>query len=506
MPNTKRHQHKTPEQGERYIARFKHCVWGYGPYEIGKERGTSRNWYRYWYDDALGEVCRRSLGTADLQKAKDKVIDLAREEGSDPDSAAGDPLLAVLLAQFLEVPEHWDEWSKYARMLQPSLAAVAPTVKVSGLTRGVQIRLMEHLFNERTYKINSIHMLMAVISKALTWAATPDRNDQVRSQHRPRIVLGAAQIAKALDRPAPEADNWHPEPDEMALVLREFADDEPMRRFCLLMLGFGGRPITAWRAKRCQLTWQQFDTHPNGHPFSKNKTHPMLPVPPSILTELWSWPEEHWVALSETTVRARFARVGRKLGLPRLKPSCLRDYVATALRTAEEDYGVDFVEEELREVWQGHRRDTMNRKYGRFPQRYLRKPRMAADAMLRDLNERSGGVLFRQTSAKAEPAPEGAAAHGGKSPVTEVGVFPRDRTDLDSVRAGKTVQVGGIRGCFRQVSAKPVCRLDEIFEPTAGSLIEASGASVFRFVPYAATPDRSPPILLVQDHRHMIED
>jgi hypothetical protein len=92
--------------------------------------------------------------------------------------------------------------------------------------------------------------------------------------------------------------------------------------------------------------------------------------------------------------------------------------------------------------------------------------------------------------------PAGAAADG----------FPLEEPDFDGLKAGKTVEIGGVRGTFRQVSAKPFCcRLDEIFEPTLGDVIRASGSEVLRFVPNDPGSIVSAPILLVQDQRRLID-
>jgi hypothetical protein len=82
---------------------------------------------------------------------------------------------------------------------------------------------------------------------------------------------------------------------------------------------------------------------------------------------------------------------------------------------------------------------------------------------------------------------------------------PREEPDFEGLKAGKTVEIGGVRGCFRQVSAKPICRLDEIFEPTMGDVIRASGSDVLRFVPEEPGSLVSSPILFVQDQRHLIK-
>jgi hypothetical protein len=50
----------------------------------------------------------------------------------------------------------------------------------------------------------------------------------------------------------------------------------------------------------------------------------------------------------------------------------------------------------------------------------------------------------------------------------------------------------------------PVCRLDDIFEPTLGEVIQAAGSEVLQFAPDEPSSLVSAPILFVQDQRHLI--
>jgi hypothetical protein len=73
------------------------------------------------------------------------------------------------------------------------------------------------------------------------------------------------------------------------------------------------------------------------------------------------------------------------------------------------------------------------------------------------------------------------------------------------VSEGQPTVVAGMLGTFRRVTDKPpICRLDDIFEPTLGDVIQASGSEVLRFVPNEPGSLVSSPILFVQDQRHLI--
>jgi hypothetical protein len=57
---------------------------------------------------------------------------------------------------------------------------------------------------------------------------------------------------------------------------------------------------------------------------------------------------------------------------------------------------------------------------------------------------------------------------------------PADRHTVKGVAAGEKVEIERVRGCSRQISAKPICRLDDIFEPAQG---DAKHPEVLRFAP-----------------------
>ena len=109
-------------------------------------------------------------------------------------------------------------------------------------------------------------------------------------------------------------------------------------------------------------------------------------------------PFHPWVAgLTVQTTGKRLRAVGRVLGMPKLCPSCFRDYVSSTLRHADIDFPVRPVDKEHREKWMGHHEiEDINDGDGRFRPDFLIDPRVATEAFLRDLDRRFGGALFRQ--------------------------------------------------------------------------------------------------------------
>lgn len=149
--------------------------------------------------------------------------------------------------------------------------------------------------------------------------------------------------------PVPPPRNWHPTYEQLAEVLRRLTGDpafeqaEDVRRWLLLSLAFACRVACAREA-----TTGQLDTHfgyyrlnPDGRVQIERKYRPALPIPPSLLAEMECWPEHQYVDLSHNCLYERFRRVAKELGLEgKLVPSCIRDFMAFALRHAHVDFGI----------------------------------------------------------------------------------------------------------------------------------------------------------------------
>ncbi|QRM36028.1 hypothetical protein [Microvirga sp. VF16] len=448
------------------------------------------------------------------------MIALVQAEGGDPAALALDPLLAAIVGRFVALEEKRKYWTPKLQMLLPTLEAVCPDVTLSGLSPGMQKRMIRHL--AQRYTPSSIHLPMALVSAAVNWAADPDDDNRVQSRYRPKVISSVKQICKVLSAPRPKPRNWHPEVEDMARVVAAFCGNEPMLRWCLIALTFGGRSVAVRSARRSQLHGREFDTQPPDRPESDSKRYPVLPVPPSALKEMRSWPEEEWVGIGSTWIADQLTRVRDKLGLPKLVPGSFRDFVKTTLREAHLDYGVAPVPREQRLIWQGHAPADTDSRYGRLAPDFVLHAAIAMEARLRHLDALSGGALLPHGPAEGEDnwLLRQAAAKARENPLVwqrltqerrlpfgaSVDGSPLEEPDFDGLKAGKTVEIGGVRGTFRQISAKPLCcRLDDIFEPTLGDVIQASGSEVLRLVPNDPGSLVSSPILFVQDQRNLIK-
>ena len=473
MPKSFRQSEVPPSERNCTI---KGCVWTYREYGIKKNGG--KNWYVWYYDAVEGDRVRHSLFTEVLRDAKQRVIDMAN--GFDPQYLGGDPDLFDIVKAFIDtfpkerppIAPNSDgsplaAWQKSRRtrvdhnhrvwkMMEPTFSALLKTKKVSKLTPQLQEDVLKHL-HERNYSVSSISLMMSLFSRALTWAATPDRNGVIKSRFRPSIIRKHKLIAKTVGAPRPKPDNYAPRRDELVQVILAIAHHEPVRRWLLVMLTFGCRVEAAAEATSEQLVGSIFFLNPKGRPEEDNKVRPELPVAWSSLTEMQSWEAGEWVGMSANSIGYVIRKVRAQVGLPQLKPSSIRDYISTMLRHAHVHYGARKVDKEERMKWQGHayEPDKTNDNYGEvLPEFYLRA-KMATEAMLRDLDYRSGGALFRQGADKT-PISEYASLEdfeiSGLLGVNKNPELPRDTTLYLGPGRDKTGENGPIQGSFRQVS------------------------------------------------------
>jgi len=379
-----------------------------GRYHLGKEYGSSRFYIR-WYDPKKneGEVIRRSLFTKDRELAVRKIAHVALMDGQDDAGRALDPIAGVLVQRYLRaIPaQKRRNWGGAPNALLEAIEEIAPDVPVSRLFGRIQKGLM-HYIHEDGWNASSTSNCLRLLSAAITWGNTPDDDGYVACVHKPAIITNANVIAEILDVPDPEARTYHPDREGMAKFIAQVKDDEPIRRYVLLALAFACRPTCAREAHSDQLDVRHklYKLNPPGRRQTK-KYRPKLPVTPSVLNEMLSWGQGPYVNLEYAVLRSRISAHREACGFgDEFIPYCIRHFMATALRSAYEWYEADAlhpVPEEQRDFYLGHRRPSTGDLYGEFDPGYLLYARRAVEAILLDLNQKSGGALFRQVSAKS---------------------------------------------------------------------------------------------------------
>jgi|GEM_PF-488182 len=387
--------------------------------------GGSANWYRFWYDSGSGEIRRRSLKTRDEDAAK---IALAAHVLKEGEGHAGDPadvaLITVLTRYYEEHSDHRPNPSAARRAGDLLLDFLGDdAARVGTLTKSRQRAFMAHLRDTHGHSVAYISRVMSIIAAAIARAiAADDEDDRALLTRGPKIIVQPRAVAEILDAPEPEPRNWHPDILSLARFLDAIPEDEHTRleRFAILTLVFG-RPEGVKELTPFQIEERYRLVHLNAPGRRQTKKHrATLPMPPALWPVLLTWRESGTIVHAcrevkkegETVLARRPVHVLRKpwaavreaAGLPEdFVPKSLRHMLATELRRRG-------VSREQREMWQGHRRESTNDRYGRFDPDFLSEAKTAVNDLLLELDAERKRPLFRQATAKPVTIPGAAKA------------------------------------------------------------------------------------------------
>ncbi|WP_430914081.1 hypothetical protein [Methylobacterium sp. sgz302541] len=490
-------------------------------YKLKKVSGSGK-WYVAKYDPSLGYDPKTSLGTEDEQEAKAMIALMVIEAGAAPFEDENDlPVEAVVELYLLSSDKRNKSWASTSGSTLRGLERALPGMTVGAFTKRQQKTLIEALtagVAGRPMQVGSVSNCMILTNAAINWACSPDEDGKRLLTVTPLpVICTRKDVAAVLGVPEPEARNWHASLEETAAFLRLIADDEPMRRWMLLMLGYVCRADAAAAATGAQIDLRQgvYHLNPKDRPQQETKYRPSLPFPPSLLAEISCWGAGVWVGEEVPDLRARFKAGGARLNLgPDFVPSSVRDFGATMLRDAYVRYGVPLVPDQQCKMWMGHRRKDINHLYGKFSPEYLLLARNAIECVLHELDELSGGVLFRNARAagtlppgpvvidpaelrgsgvrggSAKSAKSRVSAEDGKGDITTAYPIPAKGDDemkawgravvIGSNRA-KTGGIGSLQGRFCQVQAMPEW-MNERSDGVAARLID-QGYKIVEFWP-----------------------
>lgn len=467
-------------------------------YELKKVENSS-NWYVFRYDPGLGYAKKASLGTSDVDEAKVMIAHLVAEQPellfADQDDLPVDVAVELYL---LSDPKRDISWASASGSLLRGLEQALPGVMIGAFTKNKQKALIAALAtgpSGRPLMPGSISNCMTLAQAAIRAACNPDEDGRrlCTVVPFPMIVMPGA-VASVLGVAPPKPRNWHATIEELAAFLVLIQDDEPLRQWMLLSIALVCRGDVAATATAEQIDRRigVFHLNPAGRAQARTKYRPSLPLPPSVLAEITCWDEGAWVNAELAAIRSRFTAAGKRLGLgPDFVPSSMRDFGATMLREAYVRYGTPLVPDQQVMMWMGHRHKSVNHLYGRFQPDYLLLARNAIECVVRELDDRSGGVLLRNaraagtlppvpvvidpadlrgsgvyrfTGTSANPAKLKASNDDAEWAKVSVGCIPQSsgmglKTGGDAVVIGsnraKTGGVGTLEGQFSQVQASP---------------------------------------------------
>lgn len=343
-------------------------------------------WYGFRYNPDTGRVSRTSLGTDDLDTAKDELIAMVQLEGPKTDDSL---LAAVLEAYFRDVSDAQPsaETARYAGM--HILDFWGAEARVSDVTVDRQQGFWDWS-KKKGHKPSTTSRNLTVLSAALRHG--------IRSGPVPRVITSAKKVATHQGVPEPQPVEWIPSDDELARFLDSLDDNqgEHVFRYSLIALNTLARPGCILElAPACIDTARGLiDLNPKGRA-QNNKRRPIVRLTDTLRPWLASWhqadmPYVRFRDVAVGSVRRTFKRHGAGLGFPQFTPYTLRHKMATELAARG-------VPQEVLQRQLGHKVPDMRTtaRYIKFDPRHLAEAKSAIEDYLFDLNRITDRDLLR---------------------------------------------------------------------------------------------------------------
>ena len=242
-------------------------VFKLGDYWLGKKSGRD-TWYRYWWDRDRKCNRRASLGTSDLEEAKDILAEWYVAHKELPELSDLDK---VLLADVIRV-----YYEKHAQFLQSHdtsrlnlnrwLDFFEPGTTIQEATRPKQIDAF-------IAKLSKGGLSASYINRILT-----DGRSAINKAWKDGVISSAPFI-KSLNADDAQPKGRPMEMDELRLFYHT-ASGEHLRRFILWTLGTGARPSSVFDLHSSQIDVERdlIDLNPRGRKQTK-KIRPEVKLP-----------------------------------------------------------------------------------------------------------------------------------------------------------------------------------------------------------------------------------
>ena len=350
---------------------------------------TSPFYYAARYDQSLGRVCRKSLGTRDLEDAKDALIQLAQVAGPKTEDSY---LSAVLAAYFREVSDEKPSAAAARYAGRHILSCWGETARVSDVSDDSQRRFWgwsKKQGHSPAYTSRIASVLSAGLRHGMKGTA-------------PRVVTCGRTIASYQGVQEPQPREWIPTDDDLARFLDGLLTEpsEHVFRYVLLALNTAARPEAILNLHPTQIDFERglLDLNPAGRPQNK-KFRPVVRLTETLAPWLQAWgtngPYVQYRGLAVSSVKNTFKRRRVEINLPMLTPYSLRHKMATELAARR-------VPGEVLSRQLGHKLPQMRTtdRYIKFDPRHLAESKAAIEEYIFDLNRLTDADLLQPDTFK----------------------------------------------------------------------------------------------------------
>jgi len=370
------------------------------------QRGDTDAYYICWYDPQTGRTERQSARTADLEQAKQKLIEAAQARPPDDPQDPAVVDIAAVKAFYFEhhvrkkgVRDQSGPGRAFAYLLQ-YLKSVGAEPKVAAFTLAHQVGFMKWLAAKELSN-KTISTYLSYIKAGMRFCARPHLIRGSSGQQRevrilssaPHIDDSEAAVTRETQLPQSQPREWTPTDTELAAMLdaTEGPELEGMFRYMIMTLNTWARPeaITELSVLK-QVDWKAgiITLNPPGRTQNK-KRRPRVRLTDNLRAWLLYWNLDKPITYFGRTVQRVDNRTLKKIAVKAgVDPApvnryMLRHYMATRISR------VPGVSKEERELWLGHA-DPKHRQtawYESFDPDYLEAAMKGTDAIMAELNQ-----------------------------------------------------------------------------------------------------------------------
>jgi len=244
--------------------------WEYRGHWLTKASGSD-SFYACWYDSEraqrTGKTRRKSLKTADIEEAKDRLVAFVLSRETYHEDAL---ILSVLHRYYEEVARDLPSQPQAKRTLALFKEVLDGPERISDLTEGFQVdRILKPWLARHGHAAKYLSRNMSMLTAAMRHCRIPNP---------PKIIYDPNTLAKMLRIVPPKMGRWFPRSDDdLARFLDNLTSDAAFR-IAMIMLNTGCRPEVAIDLGLDQADFDNMliDLNPRGRLETPTKRRPSL--------------------------------------------------------------------------------------------------------------------------------------------------------------------------------------------------------------------------------------
>lgn len=398
--------------------------WEYKGHWLDNNVTGSNRYYVLWYpsqqDRRAGRPRRKTLGTDEIEDAKERLVEFVMRKHTGADDSK---IIAVVEKYVEEVADTLGQPKAPKQALRHMKHALEGTECISDLTKEFQRDcLMKRWREDFGHSAATISRTLSVLKSAITHCGI---------EGAPQIQHPERQVCKLLRIKPNNKEKWIPSDDELARFL-DALGSELAFRWIMICLNTACRPEAGIDLGPASINTENrtIDLNPRGRLQEPTKWRPILRFTENLAgwTEEWDpriqtvkgeaevqilkreqpWKlEPRFVPFRGTSSLSSAFKRTRSLSdkngeviidMPRMCPYSIRNKMVTVMRASS-------VPGSQRSMWMGHmdeeERQITSQAYGAYDPSFLKDAADATDEFMFKLNKRTDRDLFAKSHGKS---------------------------------------------------------------------------------------------------------